>query len=284
MNEKIDYSDISLLNYIYELEKLFLPNVYDYKYNYNITIRKISQEEIDKITSNIPSSQCRDIFMSRFNNNELNKFSYDTFRSNPTIRSLIKELGLKTKPFWYLVLFVSDYCSSMFLNGITMKLNPIEQIEELIEAANDKEDKAIIIQTGKKKLVIEDARALEAISEALEAYIKNISLEELKYLGRRLEDTENTKQLNLSPIIAYFGNMLLDFFSTQPQIVSQRKKGARHSIKETDLICQMVYYTKLSQNKSFLESENDILKAYLKQYKTFKYPNNISMVYPEVYL
>ena len=56
-----------------------------------------------------------------------------------------------------------------------------------------------------------------------------------------------------------------------------------HSKKEMELVSLIVYFTRLSINESWFCPEEKYLKAYLKQYKGYKYPNNISNVYPEFY-
>ena len=84
-----------------------------------------------------------------------------------------------------------------------------------------------------------------------------------------------------SPIIVYFAKILLSFFDTQEHIKSKRKKGANYSIKEMDLVSQLIYFSNLSDNDCWIDIENETLKAFLKQYKDYEYPNNVSNVYPE---
>ena len=104
--------------------------------------------------------------------------------------------------------------------------------------------------------------------------------------ARKLNEKEKEDEsiiINYSPFIAYFANMFLRFFSTQSYIRDKRKAGANHSKKEMELVSLLVYFTKLSKNESWYCPEEKYLKAYLKQYKGYKYPNNISNVYPEFY-
>lgn len=82
-----------------------------------------------------------------------------------------------------------------------------------------------------------------------------------------------------SPLIAFFAKMFLSFFDTQEQVVKKRRKGAKHSQKEVDLICQLIAFTKLSIKECWKQTENDTLKAFLKQYKNFE-PKTISSIYP----
>lgn len=86
--------------------------------------------------------------------------------------------------------------------------------------------------------------------------------------------------LKESPFIAFFAKILLRFLTTQPSIKDLRKKGAKYSKKEMELISNLIYLLKISTNESWLDVENETLKGYLNQYKNYKYPNNISSIYP----
>ena len=75
--------------------------------------------------------------------------------------------------------------------------------------------------------------------------------------------------------------MLLCFFNMQPQIRNKRKAGTKHSLKEMELVSFLIYFTRISTNDKWLDIENEYLKAYLKQYQDYNYPNNTNNVYPE---
>lgn len=102
-----------------------------------------------------------------------------------------------------------------------------------------------------------------------------------KYLSRRQEEEVPT-MLKDSPFIAYFAKMLLTFFNTQQQIRAKRRAGANHSIKEMELVSRLIYFIRLSMKEdTWTDIENETLKAFLKQYKAYRYPHNISNIYPE---
>ena len=48
-----------------------------------------------------------------------------------------------------------------------------------------------------------------------------------------------------------------------------------------ELVSFLIYFTRISTNDKWLDIENEYLKAYLKQYKDYNYPNNTNNVYPE---
>ena len=120
------------------------------------------------------------------------------------------------------------------------------------------------------------------MAEAIAKHLNESDIQTLRNLNGKEQEDESII-IKESPFIAYFANMFLRFFSTQPYIRDKRKAGANHSKKEMELVSLLVYFTKLSKNESWYCPEEKYLKAYLKQYKGYKYPNNISNVYPEFY-
>ena len=207
---------------------------------------------------------------------------YNQYLTEHEIQELISYLELDADKFWLLILFVCDYCESMFYQGITMQSTPLEQLEQLQSAISNVGDTAsLTFKAGKQKIVLEDIRTIKAIYEAINKYISEADIDMFRYLSRRQEEKTSTI-LKDSPFIAYFAKMLLTFFNTQQQIRAKRRTGANHSIKEMEMVSRLVYFIKLSKNKeTWTDIENETLKAFLKQYKDYKYPHNISNVYSE---
>jgi hypothetical protein len=104
--------------------------------------------------------------------------------------------------------------------------------------------------------------------------------QQIKYLSKR-ENKEETDVIKDSPIIVYFANMFLNFFDTQEPILSIRKEGVKHTKTEMELVSRLIYLMGLSNNKNWNDIECEYLKSFLKQYKNYRYPNNVSSVYPE---
>lgn len=279
-----DNNALSLMEYIGIIESIYIPNLEDYDYKINVTRCEASAEAIEE-AKNIPfgATDCMVIFKNRFNQSLLSKQNlYNQYLTEREIQELISYLELDADKFWLLILFVCDYCESMFYQGTTMKSTPLEQLEQLQSAINHIDDTAILtFKAGKQKVVLEDIRAIKAISEAINKYISEADIGMFKYLSRRQEE-ETLSILKESPFIAYFAKMLLTFFNTQQQIRAKRRAGANHSIKEMELVSRLVYFIRLSKNeKTWTDIENETLKAFLKQYKDYRYPHNISNIYPE---
>ena len=284
--DKLEWNDnaLSLMEYIGIIESIYIPDLDDYDYRINVTSCEASAEAIEE-ARNIPfgATDCMVIFKSRFNQGLLSKQNlYNQYLTEREIQELISYLELDADKFWLLILFVCDYCESMFYQGTTMKSTPLEQLEQLQSAINHIDDTAILtFKAGKQKVVLEDIRAIKAISKAINKYISEADIDMFKYLSRRQEE-ETPSMLKESPFIAYFAKMLLTFFNTQQQIKAKRRAGANHSIKEMELVSRLVYFIRLSKNeKTWTDIENETLKAFLKQYKDYRYPHNISNIYPE---
>ena len=279
-----DNNALSLMEYIGIIESIYIPDLDDYDYRINVTSCEASAEAIEE-ARNIPfgATGCMVIFKSRFNQGLLSKQNlYNQYLTEREIQELISYLELDADKFWLLILFVCDYCESMFYQGTTMKSTPLEQLEQLQSAINHTDDTAILtFKAGKQKVVLEDIRAIKAISEAINKYISEADIDMFKYLSRRQEE-ETPTMLKESPFIAYFAKMLLTFFNTQQHIRAKRRAGANHSTKEMELVSRLVYFIRLSKNeKTWTDIENETLKAFLKQYKDYRYPHNISNIYPE---
>ena len=282
MKDKITWEDHNLFDYINAIEFLYVPDIDDYEYQINIEIVKSNKEVVEKKDTPIFGySEIVAIFKNRYNENKLLKQNlYKEYIQ--TVGHLLQELELDADKFWCLYLFALDYCNSLLGQGITMKATPLEQLQKLMDliANADSETMLLNFKTGKQKTTIESPVALQFLVDAIQNQLENADQTTIKSLYLREEDKE-TKTISDSPLIVYFAKILLDFFDTQDQIKGKRKKGAKHSLKEMDLVSQLVYFSNLSKAKSWIESESETLKAFLKQYKDYQYPNNVSSIYPE---
>lgn len=289
MRDKITWDEAYLLDYITKVEFLYIPYIDDYRYLINV---KTSGDEIEndnfsnKIIEKIETprfgySEISTKFMERYNEGKLLKqYHYNDYKS--IVGNLLKELELDTDKFWCLFLFALDYSNSLLYNGITMKATPSEQLQALVDMIENTEEKTMSLnfKVGEDETIVESPIAIKFIAEAIRNQLKKTDQTTIKNLYLRDEDT-NTKVIKDSPFIAYFANILLNFFDTQEHIINKRRKGAKHSIKEMDLVGKLVYFSKLSKAESWAHSGYETLKAFLKQYKDFNYPNNISSIYPE---
>ena len=280
MKDKITWEDAHLFDYINEIEYLYVPDMDDYEYRINIEIDSQKTEATEKIEAPVFGySEIVAIFKNRYNEGKLFKQNYYP-KYIQAVGHLLDELELDADKFWCLFLFAFDYCRSLYNEGLTMKATPLEQLKALVDIIANADDMLLNIKVGKQKTTVESPVALRFLADAINKQLENADQVTIKSLYLREQDKE-TKQEKDSPIIVYFAKILLDFFNTQDHIRNKRKKGAKHSLKEMDLVSQLVYFSNLSINKSWTEPENETLKAFLKQYKDYKYVNNVSSIYPE---
>ena len=290
------WDDIELLDYIGYVERIYISYYDDYEYKdcFNVTkcyegteeferfIKNFTEEELKLIDLRPGSAtECTDIFTARYNDNHIKRKNiYDIYKKE--LGCLVEKLELDIDKFWYLTLFTLDYCESIFYQGTTIKPTPLEQLTQLAEKILDceEDDVKLTLKSGKIKLELDSPLALATLSMFINNSIKKLDSQQIKYLSKR-EYKEETDVIKDSPIIAYFAKILLDFFNTQEHIKNKRKKGAKHSLKEIELVSSLVYFTGLSKNESWLFPKEKNLVNTLKQYKNYEYPNNVSSIYPE---
>ena len=280
MKDQITWEDAELFDYINKIEYMYVPDIDDYQYLVNVSKGgKVSANARKIETPVFGCSEIVAIFKNRYNEGKLMKQNlYKEYRQ--TAGHLLKDLELDAEKFWCLFLFALDYCNSIFYEGLTIKATPMEQLQALVDMISDADNESMLLnfKAGKKKMSVESPVALRFLADAVRNQLE--TTEDVKTLSIR-EQEEETKQIADSPIIVYFAKILLSFFNTQEHIKLKRKKGANFSAKEMDMVGQLVYFSDLSRIESRTEIENETLKAFLKQYKDYQYPNNISSVYPE---
>ena len=282
MKEKLTWDDAHLFDYISAVEYLYVPDIDDYEYNINLEVSNSNAEIGEKVEASVFGySEISVIFKNRYNEGKLSKqHLYREYLD--VVRHLLKELQLDVDKFWCLFLFALDYCESLFYQGITMKATPLEQLQALANmiANADNETMLLKFKAGKQKTSVESPVALRFLADAIHNHLKNADYATTKSLYVREEEEEAVIPKD-SPIITYFAKILLNFFDTQEQVRNKRKEGANHSLKEMELVSLLVYFARLSDNKSWTDIVNETLKGFLRQYKDYKYPNNVSSIYPE---
>lgn len=294
-SELIMWDDVGLLDYIGYIEDRYMPeyDTYEYADNFQVSIEMVgdddlSEEEQEMLdTRPVEASECKDIFTERYNANLIKrKNDYDTYRKE--LGRMVEQLGLDADKFWFLSLFILDYCESMFYLGKSFKPTPFEQLYGLYDAISQCEDEPMTLKfkCGKRKAELDSTIAIKVIASLIEDFNEELNQEDskterLRTLLNQRERKEEADMISDSPIIAYFANMFLGFFDTQSQICSQRKKGVKHTKTEMELVSKLIYLTGLSTNENWNDIEFEYLKAFLKQYKDYRYPNNASSVYPE---
>lgn len=304
----IMWDDIELLDYIGNIENKYIPCYDDYEFrdDCHIIIRPLddkmleefSKEELELLDSQpASSSECKKIFAKRYSDNLIKKKTvYNTYYKE--LKQLVEKLELDVDKFWFLSLFILDFCESIFYQGESFKSTPLEQLYKLSDTIKQCQDEPMTLKfkCGKKSVELDSPKSIRFIAylidifneEANNEYLEMDKREDTEMMNYRLrkflhqrEWKEEVDIISDSPIIAYFANMFIDFFDTQEQIISKRNKGVKHTKTEMELVSRLIYLMGLSTNKNWNDIECEYLKSFLKQYKNYRYPNNRSNVYPE---
>ena len=167
MIEKLacDCESAELMNYIFLVEGLFLPEPTPYDVPFGsdgkIHKHKLTEEEREELMNRpLLYSECMDIFKDRYNSNAfLKKFTYEEYIKNKDIQNLVKHLELDVDKFWLLILFIFDYCSSVFHIGRTIKLTAIQQLQNLVDIINYRGDDTMTLnfECGKNKFKVDSS-------------------------------------------------------------------------------------------------------------------------------
>lgn len=304
MIDKFEWKNVemeqALLDYVDKMAQIYVRPVDECNdVNITYTTRTLSATDLIKqlkekafelsFLSNITKD-----FVKRYNNKELtNYFTYEEYIKNEEIQKLLKELELDKDKFWFLILFAYDYSESLCINGVDVAPSAYEQLQTLINAINpcvtdfdlengstiDREIKMEVrIEGMKKPIIIDSPTAIHLLIDSCETRMEEEHMENLYIMNYR-KPLKESKSLKDSPHIYYFTKMFLNFFDRTESIRNKRKKGAKHSLKEMEIASRLVYFTKLSTNKTWLDIENETLKVFIKQYKNLDLNYKTSNIY-----
>lgn len=256
--------EYELLEYVSLLAQIYTPD-FDF-------------DEESQQTYELPSS-APEIFKVRYNNGLLKiPFTYSSYVKNSKIVSLLHQLQLDCDKFWYLLLFVHDYCRGQFANGWECSLSPLEELQIFSDSILEVYSKETPMDTvfdvpveltlkigGKKVITMQNNRTLSYLASLCHERLDTVEC------NSRLTTSHISPSKNVSfssAIVAYFfANMIICFFDSQKNIVAKRgKKTKGISDKEKRLISNLIYYTGILVNQSLLDS-CDYIKVILRRYK-----------------
>ena len=273
----------AILEYVIRLVKIVIPTLFETDEVSAVTISKDGAKpkfDLSQRFVPLPSKSVL-LFAERYNESLFPKaLNYEDYLKATDIQDLINELKLDRDKFWFAILFAYDYSKHLCFEGKLKKESASEQIHKLVDRISDyvgevdeyygtklKAPLTLTLSNGKKKgnITIDSEAAMGYILGALQERMKNEPLENY-YAYTHHKQVDETVDTGLSVHITYFARLILTTFDCQPQVREKRRKGAKHSQKEIDLVCKLIYFTCISREKSWLQSENDNLKAYLRQY------------------
>ena len=222
-------------------------------------------------------------FEIRYNDKKIAcPYKYEDYIKDKNMQATITGLGLDPDAFWLLILFCYDYACDVCFTGLTYMESPKEKIknflskaEEFIEQedgeAHFKKGTSLILKMKGKTCSIDDEKALIVmlywINKGFSELPENSRLSSVS--GNSADELVTYNPESDSVLIWYFAQLILYFFELNPQYKGRAPKGSNVSLNRNVLISNLIYYTHLSKNKSFLDDDTT-LKGYLKQYKDKK--------------
>lgn len=296
-----DFWPTGVLKYIETLASMYVLPLED-NYGVKVTFTPVGDpmraEEVDvQMFADTMLSNVTREFVRRHNGGLLTGFfTYDGYMRNEEVQRLLRYFGIDARRFWYLLLFAYDYSESMCVNGVNVAPSALDELRSLTRMILDNAeefdwDKGCVMRRAAKMtlkvegqrsaVVVENPTAMYMMAEIISDFFTNNPEMETRYVLNRHEPLAESKAMSDSPYIYYFAKMLLNFLRTVPTVREKRKAGASHSVKEMELVSQLVYFTKLSTNRNWLDIESQTLKAYMKQYKSLDTSLRRSSVYDE---
>lgn len=299
--------EFALLKYVDTIAKRYTSHISDcYGENIQISAGKTytaseMQELFEKnpLAYTVYLSSITKIFVERFNGKHLTHyFTYQKYIENTDIQKLIEFFELDRDKFWFLLLFIYDYSESLCINGYNVAPCANEMLynmkERILRNAKhfdwkegctmNKEAKITLSIKGEKSLVIDNSTALYLLAVITNDFFNEHEDITEQYLMNYCPKLPESKSMDASPHIAFFSKMFLAFFDKIESIASKRKKGAKHSIREMELVSILIHFTRLSKSKAWLDIENETLKGYLKQYKNLDLTLRRSNTYTNFYI
>lgn len=220
-----------------------------------------------------------DYFIVRYNKKNISlQKRYDDYANNRDVQGCLKDLDLDPDMFWYVLLFVYDYCkdklnsdlwgrtegnvkqhiedfSKSILNNIDYKKKSFCDKEE-----ND-EEVELTLKIGKKKLKLTDVNVIRTIGLYCLNGLEESNLDILSVC------VDTNKTISIANIAYLFCDILKYHFDNNQQVVEKRAKGANISNKEKELLSYLVYFVGFNSNKKLLEPLAD-------NYNTIKWVMN----------
>lgn len=222
------------------------------------------------------------MFKNRYNENQFKiDFTYENYISNLDIQNTLKTRNLDAEKFWYLLLFICDYCYGECVDGYRAKRSSRDELDDLIKAIDnnikgykafmmesDKELKLTLHIDKKQVIAINNPDTLFFLSLFCNSGLTELNKQTSNYTYSRVNkrhcEEYNSIESN-SYHIYFFASMFIKFFELNPQFKAQKRKESGKLL----LISRLIYFVKLSRNKNFNDGD-ETLKAYIKQYKNDK--------------
>lgn len=216
-------------------------------------------------------------FADRYNERKLTpQNKVYNYQKNKDIQECLITLGLDSEKFWYLLLFVYDYCDDKFNNNWFKTKGTVRELigkfqDTIISNAhfssqmiNFNAPVELTLKIGKNKLHLTDSDVIGMIGLLCQYGYEQYKDNQIFNHCCLAKDSEVYTDGNKSYM---FCKMLLFFFDSTKQIKEGRIERAKTSGKEKELLSYLVYFLDLNKNPKLLE-------PILDEYNTIKWIMN----------
>lgn len=205
--------------------------------------------------------------------------------TNDDMAATLKVLKLDRDRFYTLVLFCYDYAKDVCLNKTDIVDGGYEMMWKLIDRGSRllnncpwepiDTDASCSFKIQGKTYKVKDTDSIAILLYWIHRGMINMNpnhpIWELNWLINDYEQHERHGGMSMSTVIWCFASLLLEFFRRNPHFNGRAPRGSGISANKRLLISQLTYHLGLSNNDSFIFSD-ETLKGFLKQYKNMPLP------------
>ena len=202
-------------------------------------------------------------------------FSHEDYLKNKSIINSAEALGLDKEKFWYAMLCVYHLTEEYCKNAHPVLEAPIERFRRVADILRGENAYIIAKCDGRRKELIEDSPTLRLIADTID---RICTVQEWKqdpaFTGRPVL-MHDTKEKSISSKIAFAYNRYNRLFDNL-KIAGKRSKEV--SVNKKFFISQVLHFTKIAANDSFLV-DAEALRGVLNKYGDEDFSDRFSGFY-----
>lgn len=202
-------------------------------------------------------------------------FRLADYVKNQSIIKSAEALGLDREKFWYAMLCVYHLTEEYCKNSHPVIDAPIERFRRVADILRGENSYIMAKCDGRRKELIEDRHTLHLIADTIDRICRvQERKHDIAFIGRPVLMNVK-KEKSISSGIAFAANRYIRLFKNL-NIAGKRSKEV--SVNKVFFISQVLHFTKIAINDSFLVSD-EALKGVLNKYGDEDFSNTFSDFY-----
>jgi hypothetical protein len=185
-------------------------------------------------------------FVARYNSGKhlKHEFKFNDYIYHKEIAKRLKDLGLDSEKFWYLLLFLYDYSIHYCIDGHCLTTTDEEQLDKFREALTDTRDVKIIVKKGSNQLAVIDN---DFLIDSIREHCSKIRVGKV-YSFKEIKATK-------SNYLAYYLAKQILSFTSLVDSIRERKKGKTKMLDAEKWLCaHLIHYTGIIKSSSMVVS------------------------------